>query len=216
MVCQEHRRIAPLRVSWNRSAPCAGTAPTRPSIAKTNRPNTGTGSSMGRLENALRCRMAAVRSWTFCCPETCSDSIQAPDTTARSNASYRTRRCCGTGVRKWNRSWSPIRTCRVEYARSRSTRSIECSRERFSWATPRALERVCGFLVEMSRRAQIESGGAVALPMSRYDIADYLAIAVETVSRCLTALRSNQVISFCDARHFRIINRKALEAHCCR
>lgn len=80
----------------------------------------------------------------------------------------------------------------------------------------RALERVCGFLVEMSRRAQIESGGAVALPMSRYDIADYLAIAVETVSRCLTALRSNQVISFCDARHFRIINRKALEAHCCR
>jgi CRP/FNR family nitrogen fixation transcriptional regulator len=52
--------------------------------------------------------------------------------------------------------------------------------------------------------------------MSRYDIADYLAIAVETVSRSLTTLRSERVITFVDARHFRIINRRALEGHCCR
>jgi CRP/FNR family nitrogen fixation transcriptional regulator len=80
----------------------------------------------------------------------------------------------------------------------------------------RALERVCGFLIEMADRPQIETDGTVALPMSRYDIADYLAIAVETVSRSLTTLRSKQLIAFFDTRHFRIVNRKALEAHCCR
>jgi CRP/FNR family nitrogen fixation transcriptional regulator len=80
----------------------------------------------------------------------------------------------------------------------------------------RALERVCGFLLEMARRAQVETEGTVALPMSRYDIADYLAIAVETVSRSLTTLRSERVIAFFDTRHFRIVNHRALEAHCCR
>jgi CRP/FNR family nitrogen fixation transcriptional regulator len=80
----------------------------------------------------------------------------------------------------------------------------------------RALERVCGFLLDMSDRPQIGTDGTVALPMSRYDIADYLAIAVETVSRSLTTLRTKEVIAFFDTRHFRIVNRKALEAHCCR
>lgn len=80
----------------------------------------------------------------------------------------------------------------------------------------RALERVCGFLIEMAHRAQMGIEGTVTLPMSRYDIADYLAIAVETVSRSLTTLRSERVITFCDARHFRVVNRQALEAHCCR
>jgi CRP-like cAMP-binding protein len=80
----------------------------------------------------------------------------------------------------------------------------------------RALERVCGFLLEMAHRARIEAEGTVVLPMSRYDIADYLAIAVETVSRSLTTLRCERVISFRDTRHFRIVNRGALEARCCR
>jgi CRP/FNR family nitrogen fixation transcriptional regulator len=79
----------------------------------------------------------------------------------------------------------------------------------------RALERVCGFLIEIASRAQLETEGIVGLPMSRYDIADYLAIAVETVSRSLTTLRSKQVIAFLDTRHFRIVNPRALEAQCC-
>jgi CRP-like cAMP-binding protein len=37
----------------------------------------------------------------------------------------------------------------------------------------RALERVCGFLLELAHRVQVEAEGTVALPMSRYDIADY-------------------------------------------
>jgi CRP/FNR family transcriptional regulator, nitrogen fixation regulation protein len=80
----------------------------------------------------------------------------------------------------------------------------------------RAMERVCGFLLEMAHRGRIEAEGTVALPMSRYDIADYLAIAVETVSRSLTALRAKRVIAFVDTRHFRIVDRRVLESHCCR
>jgi CRP/FNR family nitrogen fixation transcriptional regulator len=80
----------------------------------------------------------------------------------------------------------------------------------------RAMERVCKFLLEIASRAQIESPGTVSLPMSRYDIADYLAIAVETVSRSLTTLRSKRVIAFLDTRHFRILDRKALDAQSCR
>ncbi|HEY1073754.1 helix-turn-helix domain-containing protein [Brevundimonas sp.] len=44
------------------------------------------------------------------------------------------------------------------------------------------------YLAEMARR--VASGGAntIVLPITRYDIADHLGIAVETVSRTMTVL----------------------------
>jgi hypothetical protein len=48
--------------------------------------------------------------------------------------------------------------------------------------------------------------------MSRYDIADYLCIAVETVSRALTELRQRGVVRFGDIRSVQICDRCALEA----
>jgi CRP/FNR family transcriptional regulator, nitrogen fixation regulation protein len=47
--------------------------------------------------------------------------------------------------------------------------------------------------------------------MSRYDIADYLAMAVETVSRALTTLKARGAITLGNSRHVRIIDRIALE-----
>src|SRR5688572_6917810 len=58
-----------------------------------------------------------------------------------------------------------------------------------------ALEKVSGFLLEMIHRSATEPD-LIFLPMSRYDIADYLAIAVETVSRSLTRLTDNGAIAF--------------------
>jgi CRP/FNR family nitrogen fixation transcriptional regulator len=44
------------------------------------------------------------------------------------------------------------------------------------------------------------------LPVTRYDIADYLALSVETVSRSLTGLKERGVIALSGPREVRIID----------
>jgi CRP/FNR family nitrogen fixation transcriptional regulator len=56
-----------------------------------------------------------------------------------------------------------------------------------------AQERVIGFLSEMAEHGQ--SGSEFELPMTRRDIADYLGLTVETVSRTLTRLETKAAIS---------------------
>ncbi len=73
-----------------------------------------------------------------------------------------------------------------------------------------ALEKVCAFLLEMADHSA-SAGDVFELPMSRYDIADYLAIAVETVSRALTMLRSRGAIVLFGTRRIKILDRGALE-----
>jgi CRP-like cAMP-binding protein len=75
-----------------------------------------------------------------------------------------------------------------------------------------ALEKVSAFLLEMAERSTVDSVNAIILPMSRYDIADYLAIAVETVSRALTELRRKGAIALGDPRRVRIVDRSALRS----
>jgi CRP/FNR family transcriptional regulator, nitrogen fixation regulation protein len=71
-----------------------------------------------------------------------------------------------------------------------------------------AQERVAGFLLEMARRAP--GADAVELPMSRQDIADYLGLTIETVSRTLTQLEHAAAIALPTSRHIEIRNRAAL------
>ena len=60
-----------------------------------------------------------------------------------------------------------------------------------------AREKVASFLQRLSRRAveRGESADPVYLPMSRADIADYLGLTTETVSRTITSLRQNGMIA---------------------
>jgi CRP-like cAMP-binding protein len=71
-----------------------------------------------------------------------------------------------------------------------------------------AQERVAGFLLEMTDR--VSGGNAVELPMSRQDIADYLGLTIETVSRTLTQLESTAMIDVPTARRIVLRNRPAL------
>src|ERR1700740_3441911 len=57
-----------------------------------------------------------------------------------------------------------------------------------------ALERVAAFLLEMDRRLTATS--VTALPMCRRDIADYLGLTLETVSRALSYLHGRGILGF--------------------
>ena len=71
-----------------------------------------------------------------------------------------------------------------------------------------AEERVAGFLLEMADRAP--SSGAIELPMSRQDIADYLGLTIETVSRTLKSLEDAATIEVAKRRRILLRNRSAL------
>ena len=74
-----------------------------------------------------------------------------------------------------------------------------------------APEKVGAFLLEISKRLGADSADRILLPVSRYDIADYLAMSVETVSRSLTDLRCRGIIVLTGARDVKIVDREALE-----
>jgi CRP-like cAMP-binding protein len=61
-----------------------------------------------------------------------------------------------------------------------------------------AQERLAAFLLEMAGRSR--SSNLVELPMSRQDIADYLGLTIETVSRTLTQLENNEAIELPTSR----------------
>ena len=71
-----------------------------------------------------------------------------------------------------------------------------------------AQERVAGFLLEMAKRSAAST--EVDLPMSRQDIADYLGLTIETVSRTLTQLEKGAAIAVPTSRRIVLRNRAAL------
>ena len=71
-----------------------------------------------------------------------------------------------------------------------------------------AQERVVGFLLEMAGRTP--AADTVELPMPRQDIADYLGLTIETVSRTLTMLENDGAIELPTSRRVTLRKRAAL------
>ena len=73
-----------------------------------------------------------------------------------------------------------------------------------------AAEKVGAFLIEIAARTRGTMPDGLELSMSRYDIADYLGLAAETVSRTLSDLRQSNAIRFEGTHRIRILDRAAL------
>jgi CRP/FNR family transcriptional regulator, nitrogen fixation regulation protein len=74
-----------------------------------------------------------------------------------------------------------------------------------------ATEKVGSFILEMAARLSNGDTEAVALPVSRYDIADYLGVSVETVSRALSELKRRGAIKLLSTRTVSVVRREVLE-----
>ncbi len=72
-----------------------------------------------------------------------------------------------------------------------------------------ASEKVAAFIVDYSRRSR--HAGRVELQVSRNDIADFLGLTIETVSRTFTRLRNQHVIDTSHAQAIVIIDFDRLE-----
>ena len=87
-------------------------------------------------------------------------------------------------------------------------RELHRVQDRIMLLVKSAQERVASFLLEMS--ARVSGANAIELPMSRQDIADYLGLTIETVSRTLTSLEDSAAIEVLTSRRIVLRNRPAL------
>jgi len=73
-----------------------------------------------------------------------------------------------------------------------------------------AAEKVAVFLLEWAAKAG--KGDSLHLSMSRQDIADYLGLTIETVSRSMSQFERDGVIALSGARQLRVVSRGALQS----
>ena len=73
-----------------------------------------------------------------------------------------------------------------------------------------ALERVAAFLLDMAKRTR--TGSVVELAMARHDIADYLGLTLETVSRMFAELKDQGAIRLEGARRVHLLDTERLAA----
>jgi CRP/FNR family transcriptional regulator, nitrogen fixation regulation protein len=89
-----------------------------------------------------------------------------------------------------------------------TARELRRMQEHVLLLTKTAQERVASFLLDLSKRlAAVEE---LDVPMSRQDIADYLGLTIETISRTLTQLEAQAAIALPTSRRIVLCNRGAL------
>lgn len=76
-----------------------------------------------------------------------------------------------------------------------------------------AIEKLAAFLMECSGHAK--ECRLITLEMTRQDIADYLGLTVETISRCLAQLKCRGLIECVSARQVRLLDLSGLKKISC-
>jgi CRP/FNR family transcriptional regulator len=79
-----------------------------------------------------------------------------------------------------------------------------------------ASERVAKFILNISdQRLRIGwQNNPISIPMTRQDIADYLGLTLETISREFTKLKSTNTIKFLTPKQIYIIDKDKLSSVC--
>lgn len=88
-----------------------------------------------------------------------------------------------------------------------TARELDHARSHAMLLVKTAQERVASFLLQLANRF---SANSVELPMTRQDIADYLGLTIETVSRTLTQFQEKSAIELPSSRRVVLRNRGAL------
>ncbi|HPF45452.1 MAG: helix-turn-helix domain-containing protein [Alphaproteobacteria bacterium] len=91
---------------------------------------------------------------------------------------------------------------------------LETQEQRLLLGRKNAKERLCSFLLTINARSSkvgFMKKNHIFLPMSRADIADYLGLTIETVSRQFTILAKDNIISLENSPLVRIIDIEELQ-----
>jgi len=75
-----------------------------------------------------------------------------------------------------------------------------------------AKERVANFLLQLARKARINDGDTLEVELGRQDMADYLGLTLETISRSLSEFKRIGAITLPKRRQIRILSRAKLRA----
>ena len=96
----------------------------------------------------------------------------------------------------------------ARYMLALTTRELQRAQAHMLLLIKSAQERVATFLLEMAER--VSTRGTVELAMSRQDIADYLGLSIETVSRTLSRLGKTATIEVSSSRRIVLRDHSAL------
>jgi len=75
-----------------------------------------------------------------------------------------------------------------------------------------AKERVANFLLQLARKAWVNDGETLEVELGRQDMADYLGLTLETISRTLSEFKRIGAIGLPKRRQIKILNKAKLRA----
>jgi CRP/FNR family nitrogen fixation transcriptional regulator len=113
---------------------------------------------------------------------------------------------CGTGIRTFHLSTNNYKTNELLQLALRGL--TRAQQHLLVLGRQNAIERVAAFLVDLAERQGARC--QVELAMSRTDIADYLGLTIETVSRVFSKLRESGFIRLRGIRNIEIVKEQAL------